>query len=221
MLRLKRNKKDSPSQAGPDVEMTMGEVGRRSKRIPEVAIPRKKRLAEEDDPSRHDKRQKRASRRTIFSDDDEDVPRPSPSKISSLKGKARALTPEPVKASEELEEPEGPKVCEACKYCGSKCVWQTLKQSALASQIEKRACTMCVSQKTHCYITGKVAASQPNPLQDIVVKQQQEILEVKEQMKKLAKKLVVQEQEKAQLLSSVSMLEATVAQLSLNLSSHP
>ncbi|KAG6372932.1 hypothetical protein JVT61DRAFT_6967 [Boletus reticuloceps] len=55
---------------------------------------------------------------------------------------------------------------------------------------------MCVSQKTRCYIAGKVAASQHGSLQDLVTKQQQEILEIKEQMKKLAKKLVVQEQEK-------------------------
>ena len=63
--------------------------------------------------------------------------------------------------------------------------------------------------------------SQPNPLEDTVVKQQQEILEVKEQMKQLAMKLVVHEQEKAQLLSSVSALQATVAQMSLKLSSGP
>ncbi|KAG6370274.1 hypothetical protein JVT61DRAFT_12223 [Boletus reticuloceps] len=123
-----------------------------------------------------------------------------------------------------------PKVCEACRSRGFDCVWPAVDQSTSASQNEKRACTRCASQKTRCYITGvfsirrprgKAAASQPNPLQDTVAKQQQEISEVKEQMKKLATKLVVHEQEKAQLLSSVSALQATVAQMSLKLSSGP
>ncbi|KAG6378038.1 hypothetical protein JVT61DRAFT_13718 [Boletus reticuloceps] len=201
-----------------------GEAGRKSKRIPEVVVSRKKRPAEEDGPPQRDKRLKRASRRTIISDDDEDVPSPGPSKCSSLKGKARVVSPDPVEASEELE---GSKVSPSFLSSLFELAVDCDLSSASTSN-KKHACTMCVSQKTRCYIAGvfsiwhprgKVAMSQHGSLQDLITKQQQEILEVKEQMKKLAKKLVVQEQEKAQLLSSVSTLQATVAQLTLSKSS--
>ncbi|KAG6370281.1 hypothetical protein JVT61DRAFT_12232 [Boletus reticuloceps] len=227
---LQRHKNDGPSQAGQGEKTT---AGGGSSRIPEVVSTGKKRPAEEEEeeePRRRGKRTKRRSRKIVVSDDDDDggdVPSPGPSKRSNPKGKARAATPNPGVAS---EEPEGSKVCEACRSRGFDCVWPAVDQSTSASQNEKRACTRCASQKTRCYITGvfsirrprgKAAASQPNPLQDTVAKQQQEISEVKEQMKKLATKLVVHEQEKAQLLSSVSALQATVAQMSLKLSSGP
>ncbi|KAF8130613.1 hypothetical protein EV363DRAFT_1296684 [Boletus edulis] len=135
-----------------------------------------------------------AEEKTIVSDD---IPSPGPSKCSNLEGKARAVTPNPKVALKELE---GPKVCETCRSCGLEYVWPAVDES---NPNEKHACTRCTSQKMCCYITAIG------------------ILEVKEVMKKLVMKLVIHEQEKVQLLSSVSILQATVAQMSLKLPSGP
>ncbi|KAG8220309.1 hypothetical protein J3R82DRAFT_3506 [Butyriboletus roseoflavus] len=174
---------------------------------------------------------------------DEDLAPPPKKKKKSKKSKfieseteddIRAGHPSIQDASVEFEaseETEASKVCNACNSRGSTCVWPSHTEAS-QSQNERRACTACVLQKTHCNIEGKSgyalvlssSLAEETPRGVFYSSSMRKsgciltgrVTKLSEHIMDLERKLVVDEEEKERLVSRVANLDHQVSRLRLN-----